>query len=257
MKPLFMQKAAIGALALLLAASASADVVRVGMDAFQPGTGLITFSEFAVGTDNPSYAPSVYGGGDGAPVVDFGGYFLGQRLSPNPAEDCPGGQRAGCVIGTPAGPLGLDAAAPDATIRVDGGNPTSPVMSGSPSFRGAIAILFSSDQAGVGLDAGWFDALGSTTVRAFARDGTLLGGDTNVATGIEFIGLVSGDGSAQIAGLLISTVGPEPAGFGIDNVRFGGAGQVLPPPVPEPAGWALLGAGLGVLALRRRAGRSI
>ena len=128
-------------------------------------------------------------------------------------------------------------------------------MSGSPSFSGAIAILFSSDQAGVGLEAGWFDALGSTTIRAFARDGSLLGEDMNVATGIEFIGLVSDDGAERIAGLLISTVGPEPAGFGIDNVRFGGAGQVVPPPVPEPAGWGWLGAGLLVITLRRRIGR--
>lgn len=250
-----IRKVAFSAFACLLAASASADVVRVSADAFISGSGLITFSEFSQGTVNPVYAPAAYGGGATSPTVSFGGYFAGQGLSTTPGVDCPGGADTGCVVGIPTGPLGFGVGAPDTFIVSDSSNPTSPVLSGSPTFNGSIAILFSVDQAGVGLEGGFFDAAGGTAITAFARDGTLLGSVTNLGTGIEFLGLVTDDGSAQIAGLLFSLVGDEPAGFGIDNLRFGIAGQVTP--IPEPSTWAMLGLGIAVVGMaRRRQGRS-
>jgi hypothetical protein len=251
MKLTLSTQIAAAALACLMASSASADIVRIDADAFEAGSGLITFSEYAGGTVNPVYAPAAYGGTDTSPTVSFGGYFLGQGLSTNPGIDCPGSASTGCVVGTPAATLGLDAAAPVTHIAGDSSNPTSPVLSGSPTFNGSIAILFSSDQAGVGLEGGYFDAPGSTSITAFARDGSLLGSVTNNGTGIEFLGLVTENGKAQIAGLLFSLVGDEPAGFAIDNLRFGVAGQVTSP-IPEPATWGMLGLGLAVIGMARR-----
>lgn len=233
--------------------AAQAQVTRVDEAAFTAAAGKITFSEFALGTTNPTYLPANYGGGAGSPTVTFGGFFTGQALGT--AATCPpGAALTGCVVGTPTGPLTLAAASPLSKIVSDGANPTSPVLSGSPTFNGPIAILFSLDQVGVGLDGGFFDAIGGTEIRVFARDGTVLGSVSNLGLGIEFLGLVMADGVARIAGLEFSLVGAEPAGFAIDNVRFAKAGEVVVPSIPEPQTYALMLAGLGVVgwATRRR-----
>lgn len=250
MKTIYRTIAAAAVLAVT--ASANAGIVKVGVSAFTPQAGLITFSEKPLGTTNPVYNPADYGGGATAPVVRFGGFFAGQSLGT--AGTCPAGAAvSGCVVGTPSGPLSLAPTSPSTSIVGDGANPTSPVLSGSPTFNGPIGILFSVDLAGVGLDGGFFNAIGGTAITAFDRAGNLLGRVTNEALGIEFLGLVTDDGSATIAGLLFSLVGAEPAGFAIDNVRFGTAGQVIVPgQVPEPTSLALVGAALAGLAAARR-----
>jgi len=238
----------------LLAGRAEASIIQVSESDFVAGSGLITFSEFAVGTTNPTFAPGDYGGGAGDPTVFTGGFFDGQALSGDPGADCPGAAASACVVGSPTGPLSLDPSSPDTFITTDGANPTSPVLSGSPRFDGPIALLFDTDQAGVGFDGGFFDAIGSTGITAFARDGSLLGTVVNSIIGIEFLGLVTDDGSEEIAGVFLDLVGSEPAGFAIDNVRFGAAGEVRIPGIPVPASLVLLGMGLlglGTLRLRR------
>jgi hypothetical protein len=253
-------KPCLVALAIIIPGAASAAVERVSEADFMAGSGLITFSEFAGGTVNPTYAPATYGGGAGAPTVTFAGYFSGQSLSATPGADCPGAAASACVVGNPTGPLSLSAGSPNTFITGDGSNPTSPVLSGSPTFNGPIAILFDTDQFGVGFDGGYFNAVGSTGITAFARDGTLLGTVSNTGIGIEFLGLVSTDPSQGIAGVFLDLVGSEPAGFAIDNVRFGIRGQVNPGGggVPEPGIWAMMILGMGgvgaVLRRRRAAG---
>jgi hypothetical protein len=237
--------------------SASAGVIRVNEAAFVAGAGLITFSEFALGTVNPTYVPANYGGGAGSPNVSFAGFFQGQGPGTGNPGACPAGAApSGCVLGNPTGPLALAAGSPETFITTDGANPTSPVLSGTPTFNGSIAIKFSEDQFGVGLSGGFFDAIGGTAITAFNAAGQVIGSVTNAGLGIEFLGLVSDSGQAEIAGLLFSLVGSEPAGFAIDNLRFGLQGQVVTPgpsPVPEPASLALFGMGLaGLVAAGRR-----
>jgi hypothetical protein len=245
-------------LAACCVASLNAAVIRVSEAAFVAGSGLITFSEpgFPVDTLNPTYTPADYGGGAGSPTVTFEGYFVGQALG-TPATCPPGAALTGCVVGSPTGPLTLDAAAPNTFITTDGSFPTSPTLSGTPRFNGPISLLFNVDVAGVGLEGGFFNAAGGTAITAYDRAGNVLGSVLNVGTGIEFLGLVTPDGTAQIAGLQFSLVGSEPAGFNIDNVRFGIAGQVEVPggDIPEPSTITLSAAGLlvvGLVARRRR-----
>ena len=79
-----MKKFLLGAVALAsIAVATSAHAVgitRVSAADFVAGSGLITFSEFANGTVNPTYAPAVYGGDAASPTVTFDGWFLGQSL---------------------------------------------------------------------------------------------------------------------------------------------------------------------------------
>ena len=215
------------------AAPAGSGVVRVDEAAFVAGSGLIQFSEFPTGTINPSYAPGDYGGSASNPNVTFSGFFQGQRLGVG-AECPPGAAVTGCVTGSAGNPLTLDSASPATFTVVDGANPTSPVLSGTPMFNGPIAILFDTDQAGVGLVGGYFDDANSTAITAFARDGSVIGSVTNTSTGIEFLGLVTSDGTDRIAGLLFSLVGAESNGFAIDNLRFGTQDEVGPGPGPGP-----------------------
>ncbi len=255
-----MLKACVLALAVLAPTVASAAIIRVSESDFVAGSGLITFSEYAMGTVNPVYTAAQYGGGASSPTVSFGGYFTGQSLSANPGVDCPGAAATACVSGSPTGALSLDASAPETFIANDGDNPTTPVLSGSPIFNGPIAVLFDTDQFGVGFDAGFFNDIGSTGITAFARDGTVLGTVANTGFGIEFLGLISTDPSQGIAGVFLDLVGNESAGFAIDNLRFGVRGQVGIPGepggvVPEPTTWALMIAGFGLAGASLRRSR--
>lgn len=248
-------KSLLGAATLFAVGNAAhADVIKIDESYFLPAAGQITFSEFSVGTVNPSYTASDYGGVVGvAPDVTFDGFFMGQFLSASPGTDCPGASTTACVVGTPTGPLSLDAVSPDTFITSDGANPSSPVLSGSPTFNGPIAVLFSEDQFAVGFDGGFFDAVGSTGITAFDRAGNVLGTVVNEVTGIEFLGLASD--TDAIAGVFLDLVGSEPAGFAIDNLRFGTQDQVIidPEVVPLPAAHLALLAGLfGLFSLRRR-----
>ncbi len=237
----------------MMASAANAGVLRVTETNFNASAGLITFSEFGIGTVNPVYSPADYGGDADSPTVTFGGYFLGQSLSADPATDCPGAAATGCIVGVPSGPLSLDPDAPTTFITPDGANPTSPVLSGSPTFNGPIAVLFDVLQVGVGFDAGFFDDIGSTGITAFDIDGNTLGTVVNEGFGIEFLGLVSELGDPVIAGVFLDLVGVERAGFAIDNLRFGAVGDViLPNPIPVPGAVPLFLVGLAGLRLAKR-----
>lgn len=226
--------------------TAGADIINISESAFQAGSGLITFEEpgFSLGTTNPTYTASDYGGGSDSPTVEFDGFYQGQTLGD--ASTCPSGAAlSGCVVGAPSDPLSLDPDSPETEIVTDGAFPSTPTLSGTPTFNGPISLLFSESQFGVGLEGGFFDAIGGTAITAYGEDGSEIGSVTNTQEGIEFLGLVTDDRSDSIAGLQFSLVGDEPAGFNIDNVRFGTVDQVRDPTsVPLPASLWLMMAGL-------------
>ena len=109
-------------------------------------------------------------------------------------------------------------------ITPDGANPTSPVLSGSPRFRGAIEGRFVDPDDEITpvivksftLDAGYFDEIASTRIEWFDPDGNRLGQRTNTQFGIERFEITGGN----IAHFRIAIIETEPAGYAIDNVSF-------------------------------------
>lgn len=207
-------------------------VIRIDRNAFSARAGLITFDEIGLGVRNPVYPPRQYGADSDGVTVTFGGFFQGQKLASH--DQCPpGASRTGCVEGTPSAPLKIAASAPATKTQKDGSNPRSPSLSGSPTFNGPISMVFDRDVAGVGLFGGFFDRKRTTAIQVFSRDGRLIGGVRNIRTGMEYLALVTEDGSDTIAGLQFSLVGPEPRGFGIDDLSFAIASQLDATQIPE------------------------
>ena len=116
-------------------------------------------------------------------------------------------------------------------ISTDAANPTSPVLSGSPRFRGDIEGSFVDPVDGVtpiivesfSLDAGYFDELSSARIEWFDPNGFKLGQRTNTRFGIERLNISGGN----IASWRISIFKTEPGGYAIDNVSFSPAEAFL------------------------------
>jgi PEP-CTERM motif len=234
---------------LAFALSASATLVNLGPGSFTPSAPVITFSEFALGTTNPTYNFTALPG-LGNVTVTFAGSFQGQSIVA--CATCLPGVLT--LSGTPNNPLTLGTGT--TIITNDGSNPTSPVLSGSPEFNGPISVLFSTPVAGVGLTGGYFDGLNSTSITAFDVNGNALGSITNSTLGLQFYGLADTTGANVISGISFYVTGNEPFGFAIDNLTFGAKADIVPvPSVPEPASVLLMASGLlcvGGLNRRKR-----
>ena len=233
-------------ISLALTTPGRAQLMRISAGDFTPEASVITFSEQPFGTVNPLYDITTATLGD--VTVSFASNFVGQtRTGTSPVS----------LAGSPTNPLTLSADG-DVFIANDGSNPTSPVLSGSPTFNGPISVKFSKPVAAVALDGGFFNAIGGTSIEAYGANGTSLGMVQNSALGIEFFGLADASGDNVISGISFSITGAEPFGFAIDNLTFGSARELSRPPggmsaVPEPANYAAWAAtALLLFASRRR-----
>nr|WP_141657511.1 hypothetical protein [Thiocapsa sp. KS1] len=129
-------------------------------------------------------------------------------------------------------------------ITSDGANPTSPVLSGTPRFDGAIEGRFVDPKdgttpisvGGFSLDGGYFNALGSVRLTWYALDGSEIGNMISSKLGIETF-IVQG---GAIARWRIEIINYEPGGFAIDNVSIRSSRSF----------WSELQSGLGALSIR-------
>jgi hypothetical protein len=199
--------------------SVTPSIFRIDENSFIASASTITFDEFSLSVTNPS---KVFENipGLGNVTVSFGTNFIGQTRS--------GSGVVTLSDSDPDGSLQFDSNAPNVFTVNDGANPTSPVLSGSPTFNGPISILFSQPVATVGLTGGYFDAVGATTIEAYDANGNPLGSVVNTKTGLEFFGLGTQNGGNVIAGISFFITGNEPAGFAIDNVKFGTINVIKP-----------------------------
>ena len=105
---------------------------------------------------------------------------------------------------------------------MDGVNPTSPVLSGNPTFEGPITVVFVSPYSTgtraatkqLSFEAGEFDALNSTAITYIDINHNVISTQTNPALGIYTITAPPGTSSFTIG----STT--DPAGFAIDNLSY-------------------------------------
>jgi len=108
-------------------------------------------------------------------------------------------------------------------ISPDEANPTSPVLSGTPLFQGAITGTFvipgtttPTTVESFSFDAGYFDAVGTTELRWFDLNGALIGSQTNTTLGIQTLTATA----PGIASWSMQIISSELAGYAIDNVQF-------------------------------------
>ncbi|HET7315393.1 MAG TPA: hypothetical protein VFJ08_13655 [Salinisphaera sp.] len=241
------------------AGPAGATVIKAGIDVFKNSAPSIGFDGLPLNVANPTFQPAP--GLPGGTSVMFGGYFVGQ--SRGTVASC---GALGCLDGQPSGTLTLDAGAEPTFVTLDTSAPDDHVLSGSPRFTGPISILFGTDQAAVGVMAGFATDSGAERLTAFGRDGSILASIVNDALGYSFLALASDDGSAAIAGVQITRTGATPGGFAVSDLRFGGPDQIEisgggsgngepSTPVPAPGNLALFALALGLItiACRRRA----
>lgn len=111
----------------------------------------------------------------------------------------------------------------DPYITGDGANPTSPVLSGTPVFQGAIRGTFvvpgssmPATVSGFSLDVGYINNPGNVAVSYFASNGSPLGQTTADELGIARIAI----SRPGIAGFMVHAIGEEGYGFAVDNVDF-------------------------------------
>ena len=231
--------------AVVVVPNAHAQLVNLGPGAFTPLATAITFDEAGrhISDVNPVYdftgVPGI-----GNVTVSFAGAFTGQSVVGSPVRT---------LAGNPTGPLSLNTAA-ITYISPDVDVPSAPVLSGSPQFNGPIVMLFSHPVAAVGLQGGYFNAVGGTSITAYDANGNPLGTLANSQTGLEFFGLADASGNNVISGLAFYITGNEPFGFDIDDVTFGSRAAVNLPasPVPEPSTLALMATGLAAVGVAVR-----
>jgi len=200
-------------------APSAPNLIRLDADSFNSSAAEITFD--GAGTNPVITVNGIEGIGD--VQVSFGGWFLGQ--APNTLS-------GGVVVTlgdhspTEDSALALDPASSQTFGTNDTASPTSPVLSGSPQFNGPVSVLFDKPVSAVGLDGGYFNAIGATSIEAFDANGNSLGSVTNSAEGIEFFGLAIESGEPLIKGISFYITGDEPGGFAIDNLHFGGVASI-------------------------------
>jgi hypothetical protein len=231
----------------LAAGVASGDIVPVAYGALT-GDFTETFEGFDAGNgfEGVSYDGEVANGAG----LAIGERFVGQTVTDGPNQQ--GGGVHDVIHGSPAGPLALAFGPANQNLVIGDTTPAGGTghaigglgSVGWPEFtsmgEGAMAVLFAIDQSDLGFTV--FGAWEPGDLRAdfYSRDGGLLGSIVIDEVSDGGWGFGTGDGSASIAGVVLTNT--EGEGLSFDNVRYH--------TVPAPGAAALLGL-CGLLARRR------
>lgn len=166
----------------------------------------ITFLEVSLGTQSPVIGNASFGRG-----------FVGQSQGTVFTCDF---TTAVCVLGSPSNPLTLDTTlgGSQAQTVTDGASEDNRVISGSSDFGEglSVAMAFALPVRTVTLRIGGLNE-GNVRVRMYASDGTLLNDQTSTPTTGYWLPTYTA-ASNLIAGVLVSEVAVDDAGWGMDRV---------------------------------------
>jgi hypothetical protein len=239
-------KTALVAFATLFAVStaASAQITQVSY-ASLTGTQITTFDDVpGGGAPGTNYDGIFFSNG-----VGFAERFVGQTVANVGGFDQLGGSPSGALA------LQVGAAGQNLNIFTNAGSQvlTGLGPSGFPDFgaigEGSFAALFTSGQSQFGFQLVGGNA-GTAFISFFRGDGSLIQAISLGGLADTFYGFSRDGGIQDIRG--ISIWNNDAAGIGFDNLKFDvrSTGGV----VPEPASWAMLIAGFGLVggSMRRR-----
>jgi hypothetical protein len=102
-------------------------------------------------------------------------------------------------------------------IVADGASSTSPVIAHDTSYTGPVSWTFSDPVNHVEFDVGYFDDLGSTTVKYFDDRGNLLKKVENTQFGFQHFVYNNEKGIARV---VVNNDKNDVQGFGVDNIGF-------------------------------------
>jgi len=235
--------AAVSVLGALLTGAARLEAAPINLAAYlSTGPNVVDFSDVA-GAAFPgvNYDGVLVSGG-----ARFAERFVGQTLGVLGANDT--------LSSSASGPLTLQTGLAGQNLAVgtdlgtNGLYPYGPVGFPGPDGygEGSFAILFPGPVSTFGFESFFGDAASATTLDFFRADGSLIA--TVAVVGVGSFGFARDLGIQDIAGVSVWTA--DPGGLSYDNFRYGPV--VADTAVPEPGTLLLLGAGLGVVAARRR-----
>jgi hypothetical protein len=102
-------------------------------------------------------------------------------------------------------------------IVTDSAQPDSPVIAHDTSYVGPVSWTFSSAVDKVAFDTGYFDQLGSTTIKFYDDQGNLLKKMENTQLGIQHITYQNDVGIARV---VVNNDKTDDSGFSVDSIAF-------------------------------------
>lgn len=197
-------------------------VFRTDASRFVQSGGTFNFGGLTVGTVDPYVAAAGFAGGSAPTGVQFCGGFFAQDGTSVVAS-------FRVHTGSISDPLTADLSGDYffSSVGLDGSAPSGKFLRGPTAFYPVCAV-FDSDVVGFRLDVGVLSAAGYGRLNVFDRTGAPLGTFTNLEADGEYESfyLVTGDGSATIAGFIFEVNTGDAAGAGVGLLAFTTTGLV-------------------------------
>ena len=102
-------------------------------------------------------------------------------------------------------------------ILSDSAQPDSPVIAANDSYDGPVKWTFSAPVDHVEFDVGYFDDLGTTTVKFFDKNGALIERFENDQLGVQHFSYSNVHGIARV---VVNNDKTDPSGFSVDSIAF-------------------------------------
>ena len=107
----------------------------------------------------------------------------------------------------------------------DSAQPATPAVAANTSYTGPVSVGFLNPVTHLEFDAGYFDAIGSSTIVIYGPGGTVLSSQTNSGYGIIHYSFNYATG---ISGFAVNNTSYDPSGFSVDTITTDGTLAATP-----------------------------